>query len=84
MAPILAQNGFLLAPQALLHSQEPEFVVLDQEQIEAPQFSDSGQQIHRPDTGERPAPRAAGVMTPLTFGAAMMRTALAGPQRRRY
>lgn len=58
--------------------------MLDQEQIEAPQFSDSGQQILRPEAGELPAPRAAGVMTPLTFGAAMMRMALAGPQKRRY
>ena len=55
--------------------------MLDQDQIEAPQFSESGQQISRPETCELAVPRAAGVMTPLTFGAAMMRMALADAQR---
>lgn len=85
MAPVSAKDSFLLAPQALLHlPQEPEFVVLDQEQIEAPQFSESRQQTPRPETGELPTPRATVVMTPLTFGAAMMRMAHSGQQRRRW
>lgn len=52
--------------------------MLDQEQIEAPQFSDSGQQTPRPETVELAAPRTAVAVTPLAFGAAMMRMATLG------
>jgi hypothetical protein len=47
--------------------------VLDQEQIEAPQFSESREQTPRLETPEIAAPRMSVVMTPLAFGAAMMR-----------
>lgn len=56
--------------------------MLDQEQIEAPQFSESCQQTPRPETVELPTPRAAVVVTPLTFGAAMMRMAHASRNKR--
>lgn len=57
--------------------------MLDQEQIEAPQFSDSREQTLRLETVALAAPRTAVVITPLTFGAAMMRMAQVRRNKRR-
>jgi hypothetical protein len=57
--------------------------VLDQEQIEAPQFSESRQQTEWPEAIELAAPRTPMVMTPLTFGAAMMRMTQVRRNKRR-
>jgi hypothetical protein len=57
--------------------------VLDQEQIEAPQFSESREQTPPFETPKIAAPRMPVVMTPLAFGAAMMRMARASQQGRR-
>lgn len=55
--------------------------MLDQEQIEAPQFSESPQQTLRLERAEHPVPRTVFVMSPLAFGAAMISTL--GNARRR-
>lgn len=52
--------------------------MLDQEQIEAPQFSEIPQKTLRPDCAEGPVPQTSLAMSPLTFGAAMMRMATLG------
>ncbi|WP_347140689.1 hypothetical protein [Paracoccus sp. SSK6] len=57
--------------------------MLDQEQIEAPQFSESREQTLPLETPELAAPRLAVVTTPLTFGAAMMRLARTSRNKRR-
>ena len=57
--------------------------MLDQEQIEAPQFSESSEQTLRPEAIALAAPRTAMVMTPLTLGAAMMRMAQVRRNKRR-
>jgi hypothetical protein len=75
MAPTSVKDSSAL-PQALLHElTKAEIVLLDQEQIEAPQFSESHRQASRLESVEPPVPPASAIMTPFSFGVALMRTA---------